>query len=101
MVKKDKNNAYWKQYNKVFNRNKEKTKFYNPLSSTNQPQTQASNSKKQLKKEQGRGHPATEVNATKVVKKDKDKVKDLSYVKCYTCKQKSLYVNKYPVKPKN
>ncbi len=41
------------------------------------------------------------VNATKVVKKDKDKAKDLSHIKYYTCKQKDYYANKYPEKPKN
>ncbi len=37
----------------------------------------------------------------KVTKKDKDKAKNLSYIKCYTCKQKGHYTNKYPKKPKN
>ncbi len=31
-------------------------------------------------------HSATGVKTTKVVKKDKDKVKDLSYIKCYISK---------------
>ena len=35
LVKKDKNNAYWKQYDEAFNRNKKKTKFHNPLFSAN------------------------------------------------------------------
>lgn len=36
-----------------------------------------------------------------MVKKDKDKDNDLSYIKCYTYKQKGQYINKYPDKPKN
>ena len=51
---------------------------------------------------QQRNRPATEVNATKVVKKEKNKAKDLSYVKYYTFKQlKDHYANKRPDKPKN
>lgn len=38
----------------------------------------------------------TGVHAIKVAKKDKNKAKDLSYIKCYTYKQKSYYANKYP-----
>ncbi len=48
-----------------------------------------------------RGHPIIEINATKVAKKDKDKAKDLSHIKCYTYKQKSHYTNKYSEKSKN
>ena len=33
-----------------------------------------------------RGHLAIGVNATKVAKKNKDKAKDLSYIKCYIYK---------------
>ncbi len=43
----------------------------------------------------------TSINTIKVNKKDKDKFKNLSYIKCYTCKQKSHYANKYLEKPKN
>ena len=56
------------------NKDKKKAKSYNPLSFGNQPQTQASNSKKRQRKRQ-RG-PAIRVNDTKVVKKDMDKAKD-------------------------
>ncbi len=35
------------------------------------------------------------------MKKDKDKVKNLSHIKCYTCKQKDYYTNKYLTKSKN
>ena len=101
LVKKDKDNTYWKQRNKAFNRDKKKAKSHNLSSSANQPQTQASNSKKHQRKRRGRGHLATGINATKVTKKDKDKAKDLSHVKCYTCKQKGHYANKCPDKPKN
>lgn len=43
------------------------------------------------------------VNTTEIVKKNKnkDKAKNFSYIKCYTCKQKSYYTNKYPEKSKN
>ncbi len=40
-------------------------------------------------------------NVSKVAKKDKDKAKDLSHVKYYTCKQKGYYANKYLEKLKN
>ncbi len=33
-------------------------------------------------------------------KKDKDKANDLSYIKCYTYKQKGHYANKYPKNPR-
>ena len=35
------------------------------------------------------------VNTTEVTKKDKDKdkIKDLSHIECYTCKQKGHYAN--------
>ena len=100
-VKKDKDDAYREQRNKAFNRDKEKAKSYNPLSPANQPQTQASNSQKRQRKRRPGGHPATGVNATEITKKDNDKAKDLSYVECYTCKQKGHYANKCPDKPKN
>ncbi len=35
------------------------------------------------------------------MKKDKDKAKDLSYIECYTYKQKSHYANKCLKKSKN
>ncbi len=101
LVKKDKDDAYRKQCDEAFNRDKEKAKSHNLLSSTNQPQTQAFNSKKRQRKGQRRGRPATGVNTTKVAKKNKDKAKDLSHIKYYTCKPKSYYVNKCPDKPKN
>ncbi len=36
---------------------------------------------------------ATKVNAITIIKNDKNKVKDLSHIECYTCKQKSHYAN--------
>ena len=96
-VKKNKNNIYWEYRNEAFNKDKDKAKSYNS-SSANQPQTQA------LKKDKRgcwKSYPATRVNVIKVAKKDKDKAKDLSHIKCYTCKQKSHYVNKYLEKSKN
>ena len=96
LVKKDKENANLEHCNKASNKNKEKAKSHNPFSA-NQPQAQAS------KKHQGwrRDPPATGVNATKLVKKDKDKAKDLSHVKCYTYKQKDYYASKCFKKAKN
>ncbi len=68
-------------------------------SSTNQPQTQAP---KKDKRGRWGGHPATGVNATKVAKKDKDKVsKNLSHVEYYTCHQKGHYATKCPDMPEN
>ena len=99
LVKKDKDDTYWEQRDKASNRDKKKAKSHNPSFSANQFQTQAFNSKKYQRK--GRGVPATRVNATKVVKKDKDKAKDLSHIKYYTCKQKGHYANKCLDKPKN
>lgn len=69
---------------------------------TSQTQTQASKNEKRFR---GRcGHFATSVNATKILKKhkDKDKIKkNLSYSKCHTFKKKRYYANKYLKKPKN
>ena len=96
-VKKNKDDTYWEHCNEAF-KDKEKAKFHS-LSSTNQPQTQAS--KKKKRHGSWRGHPATGVNATEVAKKDKDKAKDLSQIKCYTYKQKGHYANKCFKKPKN
>ncbi len=45
------------------------------------------------------GHPAIEVNVTKITKKNKDKAKILSHIKCYTYIQKDYYTNKCPKKP--
>ena len=55
---------------------------HNLSSFINQPQTQASNSKKRQKKRLR--SLATGINAIEVAKKDKDKAKDLSYVEYYT-----------------
>ncbi len=41
------------------------------------------------------------VNTIKVVKKNKDKVKNLNYIKCYIYKQKDNYVNKCLQNSKN
>ena len=38
-VKKDKDNTYWEQCDKVSNKDNKKAKSYNLLSSANQPQT--------------------------------------------------------------
>ncbi len=97
LFKKNKDNAYWEHHNEVSYKDKEKAKSHNP-SSTNQPETQTS--KKRQKCRQG-GYLATRVNATEVAKKDQDKAKEMSHVKCYTCKQKGHYINKCPKKSKN
>ena len=97
LVKKDKNNAYWEHCDEA-SKDKKKAKSH-PSSSANHPQTQAS--KKNKRHGSRQGHLAIEVNATEVAKKNKDKAKDLSYIKCYTYKQKSHYANKCPKKPKN
>lgn len=47
------------------------------------------------------GYPASRINTIKVGKKEKDKVKNLNYIKCYICKQKDHYVNKCLKKSKN
>lgn len=97
-VKKGKNNANWEYRDE--NKDQNKAKSQNPSSANSQPQTQVFKKDKHQESRQG-GYPATEVNAIKVAKRDKDKAKDLSYIKCYTCKQKSHYANKCPKKPKN
>ncbi len=97
-AKKDKKDTYWEPYNKASNKDKDKAKSQNS-SSASQPQTQAP---KKDNLGRWKSHLATGVNTTKVAKKDKDKVsKDLSYVKCYTCKQKDHYANKCLKKAKN
>ena len=98
LVKKDKDNTYQEHRDEASNKDKEKAKSH-LLSSANQPQTQASKKNKCHGSRQD--HPAAEVNATEVVKKDKNKAKDLSHIECYTCKQKGHYANKCPKKPKN
>ncbi len=75
---------------------KNKAKSHNS-SFANQPQTQAL--KKNKRKSRRRGHPTTGVNATEVAKIDK--AKDMSYIECYTYKQKGHYAYNSPKKPKN
>ena len=97
MVKKNKDNTYWKYRDEAFNKDKDMAKSHNSFF-TNQPQMQAS---KKDKRGYCGGHLATRVNTTEVAKKDKDKAKNLSHVKCYTCKQKGHYTNKCLKKSKN
>ncbi len=97
LVKKDKDNANQEYRNKTFNKDKKKAKSHNP-SSANQPQIKVF---KEYQRSWQGVHSTTRVNAIEVAKKDKDKVKDLSYVKYYTCKLKGHYVNKCPEKSKN
>ncbi len=93
-VKKDKDDTNRKHQDKAL---KDKAKSHNSFFA-NQSQTQAS--KKRHRSRQG-DHPATQVNFTKVAKMDNDKIKYLSYIKCYTYKQKGHYTNKYSKKYKN
>lgn len=95
-AKKDKNEATQEHWDA------DKAKSYNlfPAANTSQSQTQAFKKDKSYGSCQG-GHSTTGVNATKVAKKNKDNAKELSHIKCYTCKQKGYYANKYPKKSKN
>ncbi len=96
LAKKDKEDTYLEPQNEA-SKNNDKAKSHSSSTFTNQPQTQAP------KKDKGGrrgGHPATRVNVTEVVKKDKAP-KDLSYVKCSTCHKKGHYAIKCPDKPKN
>lgn len=43
----------------------------------------------------------TQVDTIKIAKKDKNKAKDLSHIKCYICKKKGHYTKKYLEKPRN
>ena len=94
--KKDKEDTQREYYDETF-KDREKAKFYT-LSITNQSQTQ---NFKKCHGGQQRNCPATGINATEVVKKEKDKAKDLNHVNSYTCKQKDHYANKCPDKSKN
>ena len=86
MSKKDKENSEWEYRDKAKDREKAKSHI---LSTTNQPQIQ--DSKKRHGGQRG----------NRPVKNKKNKAKDLSYIKCYTFKQKGHYANKCPDKPKN
>ena len=97
LVKKDKKDANQEHCNKAFSKKKEKAKSHNPFF-INQPQAPTC---KNLQWNWQRGPAATGVNATKVIKKNKDKAKDLSYVEYYIYKQKSHYASRCPKKPKN
>ena len=96
-VKKNKEDANWKHRNETFSKDKVKDKSHN-ASSANQLWVQAS---KRHQRSWQKGATAIEVYVTKIAKKNNDKAKDLSHVKCYTCKQKSHYASKYLKKPKN
>ncbi len=96
MVKKNKEDIY-REYRNETSNDKDKIKSHNS-SFANQLQTQAP---KKDKRGCWGSHPATGINATNIAKKDKDKTKDLSHVKCYTCKQKGYHVNECPEKSKN
>lgn len=89
-------NSYQLTKKDQFSRNhqddKAKCSYNTFLANTSQPQiqnqAQTFREDKQYQKSQKKGHLATRVNTTKVAKKGQDKTKDLSYIKCYICKQK-------------
>ncbi len=81
LTKKDKEDTYRELRNET-SKDKNKVKSHTPTFA-NQPLTQTP---KKNKCNCWRRHLATKVNATEVVKKDKDKAKDLSHIKCYTYK---------------
>ena len=84
-------------YNEAFNQDKNEIKCHNSFS-INQLGTQI------LEKDKHGyygNYLANGINATKVTKKDKDKSKDLSYIKCYIYKEKGYYTNKCLEKSKN
>ena len=96
LVKKDKKDANWEYRDETY-KDKDKAKSYTP-SSANQLQAQAF--KKRQENQRG-GLLANGVNAIEVIKKNKDKAKNLSYIECYTYKQKAYYASNWPAKPKN
>ncbi len=87
--------------------NKAKSSYNSPPANASQSQTQTQTQTQASKKNtchqrsHSGGNFATGVNTIKVAKKDKDKAKNLSYIKYYTYKQKVYYINKCPEKPKN
>ncbi len=99
LAKKDKEDIYWEPQNEV-SKDKNKTKSHSSSTFANQSQPQALKKEKRGCWRGHRGHPATEVNATKVAKKNKTP-KNLSHIKYYICYQKDHSANKYPDKPKN
>ncbi len=83
-IKKNKDDANREYRNR--NKDKHKAKSHNISPTNSQPQTQASKKDKCYGNRQD--HPAAEINPTEVSKKNKkkNKAKDLSYFKYYTCK---------------
>ncbi len=98
-AKNDKEDTYREPQSEA-SKDKDKAKSHSSSTSANQPQTQAPKKDKRGRHRGHGDHPATEVNATEVAKKDKAP-KDLSYIKCYTCHQKGHYATKCLDKPKN
>ncbi len=94
-VKKDKDNINREHRDET---PKFKARFHNSFSA-NQPQTQTP--KKDKRGSRQGGHPATKVNVNEIAKKNKDKAKNRSHIKYYTCKQKDHYANKCLEKSKN
>ncbi len=78
LIKKDKENTYREPQNEA-SKDKNKAKSNNSSTTANQPQTPAP---EKDKRGHWGGHPAIEINVTKVAKKKMPK--DLSHIKCYT-----------------
>lgn len=96
LSKKEKNNANQENWDK----SKDKAMFHNVSCTNSQPQAQVFKKDKCHKSRQ-RDHLGAGVYVTKVAKINKDKAKNMSHIKCYTCKQKRYIINKCPKKLKN
>ncbi len=77
-TKNDKNDANWEYWD--WDKDKDKAESHNPSSVNSQPQTQASKKDKCHGSLEG-DHLIAGFNTTKIAKKNKDKVKDLSHIK--------------------
>ena len=97
LAKKEKTKTSWEYQDG----DKDKVKSHN-FSFTNTSLLLTEISKKN--KHHGSHQGGLNVNATEIADKNKDKnkdeAKDLSHTKCYVCKQKSYFNNKYPKKAK-
>ncbi len=99
LAKKNKKDIYRESQNKA-SKDNDKAKSHSFSISANQPQTQTLKKDKRGCQGGHGGHPAIEINVTKVAKKNKAS-KDLSHIEYYTCHQKGHYANKCPEKAKN
>ncbi len=99
LAKKNKEDTYREPQNKA-SKGKDKAKSHSSSTSANQLQTQAPKKDKRGRQRAHGGHLATEVNTTKISKKNKAP-KDLSHIEYYTCHQEGHYATKCPDKLKN